>query len=217
MTIERRMQALLAIVEEDRRKQVDAILGEARARAAAQLRDAHREARERMRSAFADERRQRAERVHAAQANLQTRRRLTTQQRATALLGLAGQRLPEALAARWHAPQTRHAWVAHVVAQAKAALPARRWRIDHAPDWPAAERDVLVAQLAREGAAPPELRADATIGAGLRITGEGTVVDGTQAGLLRDRAENGARLLAYLDAGLGGSAAAPAASVEAQP
>ena len=92
------MQALLAIVEEDRRKQVDAILGEARARAAAQLRDAHREARERMRSAFADERRQRAERVHAAQANLQTRRRLTTQQRATALLGLAGQRLPEALA-----------------------------------------------------------------------------------------------------------------------
>ena len=46
---------------------------------------------------------------------------------------------------------------------------------------------------------------------------EGTVVDGTQAGLLADRAENGARLLAYLDAGLGGSAAAPAASVEAQP
>jgi len=200
MTIERRMQALLAVVEEDRRKQVDAILREAKARVAAQLGDAHRAARERMRAAFADEGRQRAERVHAAQANLQTQRRLNAQQRAAALLGLAGRRLPEALAARWRAPETRRAWTSRVVAQAKAALPACRWRIDHAPDWPAAERDALGAQLARECAAAPELRADVTIDAGLRITGDGTVVDGTKDGLVRDRAENGARLLAYLDA-----------------
>jgi hypothetical protein len=200
MTIERRMQALLAIVEDDRRSQVDAILGEARASAAALLGDAHREARERIRFAFADERRQRDERVHSATADLQTRRRLADQQRSTTLLALAWRQLPEALLARWHAPDTRRAWIATVVARAEASLPPGRWRVDHQPDWPAAEREALARDLAKACPTPPEFRADPSIRAGLRIASGGTGVDCTLDGLLRDRAENGARLLAHLAA-----------------
>jgi vacuolar-type H+-ATPase subunit H len=199
VTIERRMQALLDIVEAERRAQVDAIVREAQAAAAVLVGDAHREARERMRRAFADERRQRDERIHAARANLQTRRRLTAQQRATTLLDLAWRRLPDALSERWQAPASRRAWTAYIVARARAALPSCRWQISHAPAWPEPERAELAARLAEECGARPEFRADPAILAGLRIAGAGTVVDGTDAGLLRDRAETGARLLAHLD------------------
>ena len=200
MTIELSMQALLDIVESDRRAQIEAIVGEARAGAAALLREANRAARERMRQAFADERRQREQRVHAARANLQTRQRLAAQRRSTVLLDLTWRRLPDALLARWRLPETRRAWTAHVVARARTSIPPVDWQIDHEPDWPMAERDEVGASLARECAAPPVCRADASIRAGLRITGGGAVVDGTLDGLLRDRAENGARFLAHLEA-----------------
>jgi hypothetical protein len=205
MSVEDRTQALLDLVEADRRTQVDAILGDARAEVAALLAQAHRGARARMRQAFADERRQRDERVHAADANLKTCHRLNVRQRSTALLDEAWRRLPDALYALWRTPGARGAWVAHIVAQARSALPAQGWRIDHASDWPATEQRELATRLAGDGIAQPSFFPDHALPAGLRIASGGTVIDGTPHGLLRDRAGNGARLLAYLDA----SVAAP--------
>ena len=200
MTVEHRMQALLDIVEADRRGQTEAIAREAQAVVAALLEQAHREARARMRQAFVDERRLRDQRVQAAHANLQTRRRLAAQQRATALLAEAWVCLPDALRARWHALETRRKWITHIVAWARTSLLGGAWCIEHAPDWAAAEREELSRDLAREIGTTPEFRVDARIRAGLRIAGAGAVGDGTLDGILRDRAENGARLLAFLDA-----------------
>ena len=199
MTIERRMQALLDIVESDRRTQVEAIVGEARAVVATLLGQANRAARERMRQAFADERRQRDERVHAARANLQTRRRLAAQRCSSALLELTWRRLPDALLARWRDSAARRTWIAHVLALARTSLPPLRWQIDHEPGWPTAERDEVAAKITRDVGATPVFRADGKIRAGLRIAGGGAVIDCTLDGLLRDRAENGARLLAYFE------------------
>ena len=200
MTIERRMQALLDIVEADRRTQLEAIMGEAKASAAVLLDEASGAAHDRMRQAFADERRQHEERVHAARANLQTRRRLAAQRRSSALLLLTWQRLPDALLARWRELETRRTWVADVVARARTSLPRVRWQIDHEPAWSPVERDELVAKVTPDVGAPPEFRADASIRAGLRIASGAAVIDCTLDGLLRDRAENGARLLAFFDA-----------------
>jgi hypothetical protein len=108
--------------------------------------------------------------------------------------------LPDAFLARWRAPETRREWITRIVARARSSLLGVAWRIAHAPDWAAAEREDLARDLARELGTTPEFDVDARIRAGLRIAGAGAIVDGTLDGMLRDRAENGARLLAFLDA-----------------
>lgn len=197
MSVASQTQALLALVEADRARRCDAILDEARARAAALLAAAHADARRQMRDAFREERARRVERVAAARANLQTRQRLGEQQRAAAFLAAGWQRLHEELLRRWREPATRRGWVASVSADAVRLLPRAEWRITHAPDWPAAERDSVAAELAL--AIAPSFHPDAAVGAGLKIAALGNVIDGTIEGLLADRAAIGARLLHLVD------------------
>ncbi len=147
MTIDAATQALLDLVEADREQKCAAILDEAKARASALLAQAHADARARMRDAFDEERERMAGRIAAAQAMLATKRRLAQQQRAAALLAAGWQRLPQALVDAWREPAARKAWVERVAAEARALLPGGTWRIVHAPDWPAAEREVFAAEL----------------------------------------------------------------------
>jgi len=202
MTLERRTQALLALVEGDRSTQREAILAEARGRASALLGQAHADARARMREAFAEERRQSRDSVAAAQAKLATRRRLHEQHRTAALLALGWQRLPDALRERWQDGELRRIWVDAILAVASRVLPPVQWRIAHGPDWPAAEQQAMSTRVAPQLDAVPTLVADAGIAAGLRITSGGNVVDGTLAGLVNDRIAVSAQLLRQLEQGL---------------
>jgi hypothetical protein len=199
MTLERRTQALLTLVESDRCAQCEGILAEARERASALLAQAHADARARMREAFAEERRHRQQRVAAALAKLQTRQRLHEQQRTAALLALGWQRLPDALRARWRDNRMRHLWVEAVVAVASRVLPRAQWHIAHGADWPAVEEPSISARIARDLGTAPAFIVDAGIAAGLRIASGGNVVDGTLAGLVADRVEVGAQLLRHLE------------------
>jgi hypothetical protein len=201
MSIDRQTRALLDLVEADRRQKCDAILAVAQDRGSAVLKQAHADARARMRKAFQEERAQRDARVGAARANLQTRRRLADQQRAAALLAAGWKKLPEELLRRWRDPGLRRRWVATVVAGARAALPGTAWRIVHAPDWPLAEREAIGAELAAAHGAECRFDEDASIRAGLRISANGNVVDGTLDGLLADRADIGSQLLRLLESG----------------
>ena len=202
MTLERRAQALLALVEGDRNAQRAAILAEARGRASALLAQAYADARERMREAFAEERRLSRESLAAARAKLATRRRLHEQHRTAALLALGWQRLPDALRERWHDTELRGIWVDAILAVACRVLPHVQWRIAHGPDWPAAERQAINARVTPDLDAAPTFVADAGIRAGLRISAGGNVVDGTLAGLVNDRIEVGAQLLRLLEQSL---------------
>jgi hypothetical protein len=201
MSVDRQTQALLDLVDADRRQKCDAILAEAQGRGSAVLEQAHADARARMRKAFQEERAHRNARVDAARANLQTRRRLADQQRAAALLAAGWRKLPEELLRRWQAPELRDLWVAAVVADARAALPGGAWRVTHAPDWPLAERDAIRAGLTAARGAECRFDEDARIRAGLRISANGNVVDGTLDGLLADRAGVGSQLLHLLETG----------------
>ena len=203
MTIDRQTQALLDLVEADRRQKCDAILAVAQDRGNAVLGQAHADARARMRKAFQEERVRRDARVDAARANLQTRRRLADQQRAAALLAAGWKRLPEELLRRWRTPELRRRWVAAVVAGARSALPGKAWRIVHAPDWPLAEREAIRGELAAAHGAECRFDEDARVRAGLRISANGNVVDGTLDGLLADRSDIGSQLLHLLEAGAG--------------
>jgi hypothetical protein len=201
MTLDARTQALLDLVEADRERRCREILDTARRRAAMTVQQAHEEARTRMHIAFTEERARTGARIASAQANLQTRRRLDLQQRTAALLAAGWRMLPDALLRRWADPGHRAAWIAGVVAAARAALPRGRWRISHPADWPAAEREALAAALTGELGTAPEMIAASAIRAGLRIAADGNVVDGTQEGLTSDRDETGARLLHFLEQG----------------
>ena len=201
MSHERQQQALLDLVEADRRQKCDAILAEAQGRGRAVLKQAHADARACMRNAFREERLRRDARVDAARANLETRRRLAGQQRAAALLAAGWKKLPEELLRRWRILELRRLWVAAVVAGARTSLPATAWRIIHAPDWPAAERDAVRSELALTPGAECLFDENPRIRAGLRISANGNVVDSTQDGLLSDRAEIGSQLLRLLEEG----------------
>jgi hypothetical protein len=199
MTLELRMQALLDLVETDRKRRCDAITGDARARAAATIAAAHAEARGRMRNAVEEERRRFEIRVAAAQARLLTHRRLHEQRRAGELLAAGWQELPAALCDRWRQPEFRQSWIASVIAEARKVLPRDAWRIAYAPGWPDDERVALANTLTATLGGPPTLIVDAAARAGLRVSAGGNVIDGTLAGLLGDRAEIGARLLRALE------------------
>jgi hypothetical protein len=198
MTLDRETQALLDLVEADRARRCGEILDAARRRAADTLQLAHADARERMRQAFVEERERTAARIGSAKANLQTRRRVDTQQRAAALLAAGWRQLPEALVARWHDAARRAAWIATILDAARAALPRGTWRITHPAGWDAAERDALAATLTGELGTAPRMIASDLVRAGLSIAADGNVVDGTLDGLLGDRREIGARLLHHI-------------------
>lgn len=198
MTLHSRTQALLDLVEDDRRVRCDAIADEAHERAQALLGQACAEARARVREAFAEERKRAHERIAAATAMLATRRRQAEQRRAAALLALGLARLPEALAHLWRDAPTRAAWVDAVLASALGVLPHTPWRIAHPDDWPAGERQAALARVTAGHHAELEFVADPRIAAGLRISANGIVVDGTLAGVVADRRAIGARLLGLL-------------------
>ena len=199
MSLESRVQALLEVVETDRKRRREAIIDEARARAVATVAGAHAEARARVRGAFCEERQRLEARLAAARARLLTHHRGRERRRAADLLAAGSHKLTAALCARWRDPASRKCWAASVIFEAKKALPRGVWRIVHSPGWPDDERDALAATLASELGALPQFVVAEAARAGLRVTAAGNIIDGTLDGLTADRAEIGSRLLAALE------------------
>jgi hypothetical protein len=202
MTIGTRMQALLDMVEGDRRARCRALLDQAQSEAAAALAQARALARTQMREAFAEERQRARARIAAAEADLHTRQRIHAQRRIEALLALGWQRLPEALRARWRNDVARARWVRMALDAARASLPRRdsgEWVVTHGADWREAERAALAAALQALPGTALRFVADVRIDAGLRIAAGGNVIDATLAGLLADRDEIGGRLIGELE------------------
>jgi len=196
MSIAETEQKLRAVVEADRARRVDAILGEADAKARAIVKEAHQRARREVRDAILAARLRAEERLIALRARLATARRLNEQQRAVGILAAEWASLPEALRARWRRTETRQRWARHAVRVALGRLPHHGWRVAHPADWPEAEQRALASMLAGELDSAPRFEADAALAAGLRIHAGQNVVDVTLDGLLADRDSLGARLLA---------------------
>lgn len=197
--VESQMQALLTLLEEDRRQQCDALIAEAQARARSVLQQAQRDARARMRAAFAVERQHLDEQVKAATARLQAERRLSEQQRLAQLLERAWQMLPEALLERWQNPVRRKKWVAQAIDSAHRLLPHDMWALRVAPGWPAEERDQALLAVAHRLGTMPDCSEVTKLQAGLLIIANGIRLDATLDGLLADRTGIESRLLAYLE------------------
>ena len=196
--VESQRQALLMLLEEDRRRQCDTLIADAQASARGVVRQAQRDARARVRAVFGAERQRLDEQFKAAAARLQTEHRLSEQDRLAQLLRLGWQMLPEALLERWQDPGRRRKWVAQVIDIGHRLLPHDMWTLSVAPGWPAEERDQALQSVARRLGYTPGCSEVPETQAGLLIIAAGNRLDATLGGLMADRAAIEARLLDYL-------------------
>jgi hypothetical protein len=192
--------ALVQAIGEQVAAERQALLDAAAREAAAVRQRARDKARRQLRRALAEMRATEREQVQRLRAELETAERRQQSAQATELLTRAWPRLAEALRARWQDPDARAAWIAALLAQARARLPAAGWQLRHPAGWSASETAALRAQLQAQGAIDATLQADAGLAAGLVIEVGGARLDGTPAALLADRPRAEAALLAALAA-----------------
>ena len=199
MTLRARTEALLSLVEQDRRAQCESIAARSEAQATELLAATRRRTRERAHDTLVEERRRARAALEAARAELATRQRQHTHRRLDALLTLGWRRLPEVLRERWQQADTRALWLRATLEHARRVLPCGPWSMASAPDWPDDERERCLQQLGKDLGCAPRWESDAHIEAGLRVTADGNVFDATLAGLLADRDEIGARLVGLFE------------------
>ncbi|MDH5640287.1 MAG: hypothetical protein OEY28_03260 [Nitrospira sp.] len=171
------------------------------------LRQAREQARDIVRKAFADSRHQLVEenarnraRVQQARAREQARQQTALKQRQHArdreFLQRAWEQLKQTLLQRWQTPEARSAWIGQVLNYAARALPTSQWHIELAAGYSEADLQQIARQVQAVTAQEPVLQDSQTAGAGLSVATMDALVDGTIDGLLRDRADIEARLLA---------------------
>lgn len=197
-TAQRQLEGLLKLIEEGRRERCEEIVGRARQQRGEIVAEAYRQARSRMHEAIREERDARDRRLERARAQVQTRTRAHAHQTAKLLLHRGWERLRETLCARWGDTDGRRLWVEGLAALATASLPKKHWSIDHPAGWSSAEADTLRRHVEEHCGSPPEFREDTSMAAGLRIWTDGVCLDGSLEGVMADRAEIEATLLAEL-------------------
>jgi F0F1-type ATP synthase delta subunit len=197
--VDAQLQHLLEFLETHRDEQCAEMLAQARSEAQQEIRQAYNEARARLHQAVLYTREQARLRLTSAAARQQTRKRQQRQQQDQVLLERAWQPLQELLQQRWQEKTARQQWIEHLLLQASAALVDSSWQIEHPGHWPAEERNALEARLGKLHEDAPVFMEQPAISAGLRICAGGTCVDGSIAGLLRDRTRIESVLLARLN------------------
>jgi len=201
MKTEEREKGLLKLVDDYREQECRRILDEARAQARDLLRKTYQKERSHLHERVVWERSRAEGRIQAARAERATRERRKSERTSTDLLAAAWPRVREGLLDRWRGPLQRRQWVTGYLRQGLKMLPRQRWTVRHAAEWGEAERQEAGAELAHALGQEPRFETDGSIEAGLIIESGGAVLDASLEGLLRDRAQLEARLLALLGEG----------------
>jgi F0F1-type ATP synthase membrane subunit b/b' len=199
-TVEAQLRQLLQVVARHRDERCNELLGQARREAGQVISQAHAEARVRLHQSIQGIREERRLRLAAAEAQLQTHRRRRRESADLWLLAAAWQPLRKALLARWSQETARRQWIDFLVHQACTLLVATDWQIEHPLDWPVRERATLEERLAGQLGRVPEFIPREDLAAGLRVCANGTCVDATLEGLLRDQTRIESLLLARFNA-----------------
>lgn len=197
--VEAQLQHLLGVVEDYRQRRCAEALDQAHGQAQQLIKQAYHDARLHMHQEILNIREEMRKQLASAKAQQQTRSRQLQQQADQELLNHAWQSLRDTLINRWQQRTSRQEWIEELLDQALVTLVDTHWRIEHPLDWPEQERLALKKRLQRNGIRVTTFQAQNTIDAGLRICTAGTCVDGTAAGLLRDRSYIDALLLARIN------------------
>ncbi len=155
-------------------------------------------ARRHVHDALAELRSEGARRLSQARAQADTDARRRAQQRAGEIVRRAWPLLMEALAARWRDPVARAAWIGGAGRQARERLRFSQWNVERPDEWSAEEQGTFCTSLNAD-VCNVTFIVDPALTAGIRIKTANLTLDATPEGLLADRADIAAQLLAELD------------------
>lgn len=187
------IEHLLGVVVENREKRCQEVRDRAIQQAAEIISQAYKKSRGRLHRHVNELREKYRLRVKSARARNQTLLRQQHHKEERALLDVAWPMLRTAMIALWHSPETRWQWIEAGITMARGRLRQQGWRIEHPPEFSKADRQRVEQMLAPDRL--PELTACDDIDAGIRIVLDGTVIDATLAGLLKQRNAIEARLI----------------------
>lgn len=194
--VDRQVDSMVRLVRRYEAAEIEKILHRAYATAQERLHAARREARQRVHEAIEELRGDTDAAMTRVRAGDQARARRSELERARLVLAAGEDLLRDALQARWQQADSRQAWVASLLEQAVAVLPAGAWQIEHAPAWPEAERQTCATRAEKAAGETPRFETRDDVAAGLRIGLGGASLDGTLEGLMARGPELEARLLA---------------------
>jgi pimeloyl-ACP methyl ester carboxylesterase len=190
------MDALLELLENARALHCR----DSRERAALQAADirqrAHRSARERVRKAAREERERLEREIRMAQAELDTELRRSARTRDLALIRAGRDALEASLMARWRSAEARRSWAECALKEAAEVLRRRNWTLEHPADWPAGERDAIIALASERFGAKLKASPSRALRAGLKILDGGAVIDMSIAGVMANERAIEGELLA---------------------
>ncbi len=160
------------------------------------IRDSHQKLLERRRQALRVERQHRAHELLIAKSRIETQERRRAFARHEKVLQAAWPRLLATLEKRWADVEQRRTWCAMIVSEASGALMGTDWVVEHSGDLAKQDRDAITRHLQQLQCAPARFVACDDVTSGLRIRAGSACVDGTAEGLLGNRHDVEALLLA---------------------
>lgn len=196
--LERQYQHLRQLVQDHKKHYCHKVLTDAEASARQIIRNAYQQARSQLHEAVDEERFQAQQQLDTAHAQRQTRARQAEHKAALLMLQDGWEQLNEVLILRWQCDDARRDWIEGLYQQAVISLPRCSWHIEHPPLWSEEEREQLADKVHRHCGQAPRFEPLAAIQAGLHIHSDGAHLDGSHKGLLADRHDIEARLLATI-------------------
>jgi hypothetical protein len=191
------VEHLLGIVIENREERCAQLRENARQQASKIVQQAHTKSRARMHRHVIALREKHSQRVSSAVARNQTLLRQQHQKADRAIADRAWPLLREAMQALWGRADTRRKWLDAVITNTAARLLHSDLRIEHPAALSEHELGWIKQQIDNEGKRA-KLQVCEDIEAGVRIVAEGTVIDATLDGLLKQKTTIEAMLIARI-------------------
>lgn len=194
--VDAQVARLLEVVKDYEQHQCNELLERAHVQSRQIIRHAYRNARLRLHRDIQDSRQKVQQELSAARAKQHTFLMQQKHREDQEFLDKAWDMLAEKLQQRWRDSKQRRLWVQSVIETALNVLPEKRWQVVHPAGWSKAEQNELRKTIINTNGREVTFTIDKDIHAGIRISADAALVDGTLPGLLADRSRIESEILA---------------------
>ena len=194
--VDAQVKRLLELVDDYQKQQCELLLKQAHEQASQIVLHTYHNARNRLRTHIQEDRQQLEQSLASARAKRHTFIMQQKHQASRQFLDDSWQQLTERLMNRWNNSEQRQLWVKTIVDVALRALPADTWLVEHAGNWDKAEQKQVRQYINQQSSREITFQQANDIEAGIRISADAAVVDGSLQGLLSDRGRIESEILA---------------------
>lgn len=194
--LDTQMEHLLEVIRHYQDERCKKILAQTKADIKAIYQNAYCEARQRLHQNIVSSRTEMQAQIAAARARAVTELKMTHNRAVCDMLVKMRAELEQALERRWQSAESRQQWLSRIILQALEILPAGNWILKHPSDLNIKEKEFIQTQIKSQAGIKLKLEEVVNMTAGVSISSQGAVVDGTLQGLLTDRTRIEAEFLA---------------------